>query len=296
MDSIRSSAPIFKLERGSARELEESRDHMHIDERYQLLRQLGRGTVGSVYLARRLDTAERIALKIHHARALDGTGSPCASARETALVRRIDHPSVLRVHDWGLSCEGLGYLTMELLDGRSLVAHARQESLCWPAIRRLMLRICAAVEATHEAGVVHADLEPGNIFVLDADPSIKVLGFGRARLEHEPGTGAGQGPEALGTPGYMSPEQIRGESLDRRSDLYSLGVLLYELLCRRPPFTGASSEEVIARQLGARVPRLVVNPGLVGGRIEAIISRALSARREDRFASVAELEHALASL
>jgi serine/threonine-protein kinase len=204
---------------------------------YAIERELGRGGMGTVYLASRADEAfeKKVAIKVTR-----GTlGSPEAVERfkrERQILARIEHPNVARLLDGGATEDGLPYLVMEYIEGRPLHAYCDERQLATAARLKLFLEVCAAVEYAHHKLVVHRDLKPGNILVT-ADGVPHLLDFGIAKLiDPETGAGAVQATVIAFTPWYASPEQVLGEPVTTATDVYSLGVLLYELLTGHGPY------------------------------------------------------------
>ena len=208
-----------------------------IANRYLVERELGRGGMGCVYLAKDEQLGERVALKVIAASL--GSGDPAAAAerfrREVSAARKITHPNVIRIHDL-VEDSGQLLLSMEYVEGMTLQAYlGRVGTLKLDEARHLLGQVCEGLNAAHLAGVVHRDLKPGNVLV-DAEKRVKVIDFGLAKASFLAGmTATGL---ILGTPEYMAPEQVRGLACDARSDLYSLGAMAYHALCGRPPFAG----------------------------------------------------------
>jgi serine/threonine-protein kinase len=204
---------------------------------YAIERELGRGGMGTVYLAARADEAfeKKVAIKVTR-----GTlGSPEAVERfkrERQILARIEHPNVARLLDGGATEDGLPYLVMEYIEGRPLHAYCDEKHLSTAARLRLFLQVCAAVEYAHHKLIVHRDLKPGNILVT-ADGVPRLLDFGIAKLiDPDSGPDAAQATLIAFTPWYASPEQVLGEPVTTATDIYSLGVLLYELLTGHGPY------------------------------------------------------------
>ncbi|HYG63748.1 MAG TPA: serine/threonine-protein kinase, partial [Thermoanaerobaculia bacterium] len=210
---------------------------------YRLLRRLGAGGMGSVYLARRDDGLyeREVAVKILRS-GLEGTGALHRFLAERQILARLEHPGIARLYDGGRTTGGRPFLVMELVDGLPLDEYCDRHRLGVEERLRLFVRICAAVQHAHQNLLVHRDLKPANILVT-AEGEPKLLDFGIAkRLGPESADGAdGSGPVTrtglrVMTPSYASPEQVRGEAITTASDVYSLGVLLYELLAGRSPY------------------------------------------------------------
>ncbi|MDC3960002.1 protein kinase domain-containing protein [Polyangium jinanense] len=260
--------------------------------RYEVTARLGAGGMGAVWRVHDRSLDEDVALKVILP---DRVGDPAALARfrdEVKIARKITHPNVCRVFDLGES-ETLTFLTMELVEGSTL-RHLLAAELLSPARALDMLQqIVDGVAAAHERGVVHRDLKPENVLVR-RDGRCLVADFGLAR---EPGIGAvTTAAGAVGTPAYMSPEQLKGEKLDIRSDVFALGIVGYELLTGRSPFGQGSPGTISTAILRSEPPPLEV-PGLAEPVLQGlreVLSRALAKDPDGRFASAGELGAALA--
>jgi len=209
--------------------------------RYEVLSLLGEGAFGAVYLALDPRLNREVALKVPHSRRLKNQTDRAQFLREAQLVATLQHPALVHVFD--VSCEGDEcYMVMEYIQGQTLAALLRGSRLTQRAAALLIAEVAEAVHEAHKVGLVHCDLKPGNILI-DAAGSPHVTDFGLAVLEAEQRSQAG---ERLGTPAYMAPEQVRGDAhrLDGRTDLWSLGVMLYEMLCARRPFHGENVHQV----------------------------------------------------
>ncbi|MFN7942810.1 MAG: protein kinase [Thermoanaerobaculia bacterium] len=213
---------------------------------YRILREIGAGGMGTVYQAVHRDYPKSVALKVIRSH-LDGDLLRRRFQRERDILAALDHASIARLYDGGRTSDGSPFIAMELVDGPSLGAYAARAGLALRERIELFLRVCGAVEFAHARGVVHRDLKPSNILV-DGTGCPKLLDFGVAKLVE----GDGKGDEAtltaagLMTPEYASPEQVRGGEIGPASDIYSLGVVLYELLTGRRPYElrGRTAREV----------------------------------------------------
>lgn len=268
--------------------------------RYRVLRRLGQGGIGRVYRAEQASLDREVALKVIRP---DRRADPIISARflrEARAAGRIRSPHVVTLFDCGSDDEGELYIAMELLKGESLAERLKHGP---PISAREGLRIAVGVAkglaAAHEAGVLHRDLKPGNVFLCD-DGTVKVLDFGIAKLLDED-----QGKDGLtglhrivGTPIYMSPEAALRRPLTAASDLYSLGVLMYEMFTGKPPFKTGSPLETLRAHLRCPVPKLTdTSPWLqVPKSLEDLIDRLLAKEASDRPDTAEELVDLLESI
>ncbi len=253
-------------------------------QRYRVQRLLGKGGMGAVYLADDEVLGELVALKvISSAFAVDEVAMTARFRREAAAARRVSSPSVIRIHDLGEARPGLLYLSMEYFAGRTLSELIAQRGVVPLRDAQDMLQqIAAGLEAAHLAGVVHRDLKPSNVLVGERG-LIKIIDFGLATTAVADGltaTGA-----ILGTPHYMAPEQLRGKSVDARTDIYALGALAYHLVCGRPPFAGDNPIAIGFAHLSEPVvPPREVRKDVSAG-LDAAILAALAKAPEERPAS-----------
>ncbi len=254
---------------------------------YRLLRRISQGGMGIVYLAERVDGNLRqpVAFKLLHLSEADNEAVARRFSSERGILSRLSHPWIARLIDGGLTAEGRPFLATEFVDGERVDRWAAS-GVSREAVLGLFVRICDAVEYAHRRMVIHRDLKPANILVTGPDEP-RLLDFGVARLlDVEGESGEPAGPEL--TLAYASPEQIRGSGLSAATDVYSLGVLLYELLSGRQPFDGCrDAVELRDRVLGGRYPE---PQDREGGRLPrdltAIIGKAMQANEGDRYQSV----------
>ena len=261
--------------------------------RYELLEELGRGAMGVVYRAQDPVIGRPVAVKTLRL-SEEGTGITRAEliARfqtEARAAGLLTHPNIVTVYDAGEE-EGLFYITMELVEGRSLQALLDAgQSFPTPRTLRLMEQVCSALEFAHQRNIVHRDIKPANL-MLTEDDTVKITDFGTAKILQ---FGTAQTAHVIGTPSYMSPEQIKGKPVDGRSDIFSLGVILYELVTGEKPFPGQNITTVIYKIVNEDPipPRELdssVHPGL-----SYVITRALAKLPEGRYQSCRELLDAL---
>jgi serine/threonine protein kinase len=227
--------------------------------RYELLEPLGRGGMGMVYRARDRQLERLVAVKVLPAAMLHDEEFRARFRREARAAAGLTHPNIAVVHDTGEDsgpAEPVPYLVMELVEGVTLAELLRQAPPTADEAGRIVVAVLGALEHSHGRGVVHRDIKPANIMVHHADGRllVKVMDFGIARLMSESATRLTATGTRIGTPSYMSPEQADGRPADARSDLYSVGCVLYELLTGRPPFTGDSPAVVLFGHLHKTPP------------------------------------------
>src|ERR1700731_2009186 len=258
--------------------------------RYEIVGELGRGAMGVVYRAVDPVIGRTVAVKTIKLSA-EGTGltRPELLARFQTEAREagvLTHPNIVVVFDAGEE-EGLYYITMELVEGKSVQALLDAgHAFPLPRVLRIMEQTCNALHFAHERNVVHRDIKPANI-MLTGDDTVKVTDFGTAKILQF-GT-VQQTAHVMGTPSYMSPEQVKGRAVDGRSDIFSLGVMLYEMLTGEKPFPGQSITTVIYKIVNEEpIPPRTLNPSLHQG-LSAIVMRALAKDPELRYQSCREL-------
>jgi serine/threonine-protein kinase len=271
-------------------------------ERYRLVDLLGQGGMGCVYRAEHLAIGKQLAVKVLSPALAGDDECRTRFLREARAISHISHENIVEVTDFGVSDDGLTFLVMELLRGRGLAeVLAQGGAVPWRRAKPILLQICRAIHAAHEKGILHRDIKPENCHLIKrgGNPDfVKVLDFGLAKaLGPQTGieaslTGVGR---VLGTAEYMSPERVRDEPLDARSDVYSLGVLMYEVLTGSVPFAGEHYSQVFQQQLHA-LPvslRRVAPAADIPAAMEAVVLRALDKDPNRRFQTVRELAEAI---
>src|SRR5687767_6430029 len=261
-------------------------------DRYRIERELGRGGMATVYLARDLKLDREVAIKV----LLDELGvalGPERFRREITLATQLTHPHILPVYDSG-DADGQLYYVMPFVAGESLRDRLDvQRQLPVDEALRITCEIASALEHAHQRGIVHRDIKPENILLEGGQALVADFGIARAvsAIGDQKLTKTGV---SLGTPAYMSPEQAMADpTLDARSDIYSLGCVLYEMLAGTPPFTGPTAQAVIARHALAEVPSLTVARGTIPDEVEDAVMRAMAKVPADRFTTAAEFATAL---
>jgi eukaryotic-like serine/threonine-protein kinase len=223
-----------------------------IDGKYKLERRIGRGGMGAVYAARHTKFNKQVAIKLLSQDMIEEPTSFDRFQREAEASARIKHPNAVPVTDFGQTEDGIIYLVMEYIDGTSLRRLIEQEQRLAPKrVVDLGRQICSAIAAAHRAGVIHRDLKPDNIMIemIDNRETARVLDFGIAKLKDYQQRRITETGNVLGTPHYMSPEQCSGAPLDHRSDIYALGVVLYEMISGKLPFDAPSAPAIIVQQV-----------------------------------------------
>jgi len=262
--------------------------------RYQILRLLGEGGMGAVYEARHLFTGRHVALKLIHAVVARSPTARERFLREAQAPSSIGHAAIVEVLDAGVE-EETPYLALELLSGEDLASAIGAQRVEAGDLVRITSEVLGALDAAHEAGLVHRDIKPENVFLVEegGGPRVKLLDFGITRQLHGTDsklTGTGT---ILGTPYYMSPEQARGEPVDGRADVWSVGAMLYHGLAGRPPFQADNYNLLIVSILTTEAaPLATLRPELPAPLCE-VVDRALRRDREARWASAAEMRAAL---
>ncbi len=278
--------------------------------RYKVLRLLGEGGMGQVYLAEHSAIEKRMALKVLRAEYAHKGEIVTRFQQEAISASRIKHPNVLDVFDFGQLENGCFYLAMEFLEGNDLADElSRSRVLTAQRALPIALQICRALSAAHAKGVVHRDMKPENVFLqrtADGEEIVKIVDFGIAQLKPSNEEAAAQSTKhrrltrtgmIFGTPEYMAPEQASGKHADQRCDVYAVGIILYELFTGAVPFTGETFLGVLTKQLGDEPPPMrAVFPDLqISGELEAVILHALVKDPAHRYQSMSELSQALAA-
>ncbi|MGZ3405324.1 MAG: serine/threonine-protein kinase [Polyangia bacterium] len=266
---------------------------------FVLMEPLGSGGMGEVFLAQHESLGRQVAIKVLHAEHRHNARMHERFAREARIAGRVVHENVVAVTELHALDDGRPYMVMEYVDGDDLSVYG-ERGLSLVQFISLATQIADALGAAHRAGVVHRDLKPANILVTD-DGRIKLCDFGVARMAHGEDDRLTQTGQVLATPSYMSPEQATGEPVDERSDLYSLGVILWELAVGARPFEGRSfGEWVLLHATREPLPPSHAERTMLRGDIpealDAAILRCLAKRPEDRFVSAAELRDALGAI
>jgi eukaryotic-like serine/threonine-protein kinase len=265
-----------------------------IDNRYRLDSLIGVGGMGTVYRATRVLIGDEVAIKILHTDHRDASSSE-RFQREAQAAARLKHPNAVSIYDFGVSADGLQYLVMELLEGESLRERMGRGLLALAEVAEISSQVCAALDEAHRRQIVHRDIKPDNI-ILESTANgfrVKVLDFGIAKLRDDTASHLTKTGSVMGTPHYMSPEQCLGEELDSRADVYSVGIVVYEMLCGRVPFQAPVSTAVVVQHVSQPPPSLrSINPAIPQA-VEDVVLHAIQKSREARPATAGKLAHEL---
>src|SRR5262245_42208698 len=271
---------------------------------YRLLEPLGRGGMGEVHLALDTRLGRKVAVKLLLAEFTTDGERLQRFEQEARAASALNHPNIITVYEIG-EIEGRRFIVTEYVEGETLrqrMASAPQRRLRLKEAVKIAAQVAAALQAAHEAGITHRDIKPENVMLRD-DGLVKVLDFGLAKL-----SGARDGPQpaaesldtrsgiVMGTASYMSPEQARGEKVDHRTDIFSFGVMLYEMLAGRRPFEGVTASDVMAAVLTSEPVSLAEAVPEVLAPISRIVQRCLEKRPGQRFQSAGDLGFALEAL
>jgi eukaryotic-like serine/threonine-protein kinase len=268
-----------------------------LDRKYKLVRQLGDGGMAYVFAAERMHIGDVAAIKLHHDLAKD----PIKKRRfqlEAFTTAAVKHPNVVSIFDYDETEEAHPYLVLELLNGPTLSKQIQRGQIL--PVRRaieIISPVCAALNLAHQKGILHRDLKPSNIVLHhleDGTEVVKLIDFGIVKMLNEsdenPLTQQGF---VVGTPEYLSPERYSGRNIDARSDIYSLGVLMYRMLTGRVPFSGRSATEILQKHVKQPVPPISLLNESVPEEVEQVVLRALAKRPEERFSTSTEFASAL---
>ncbi len=271
---------------------------------FQVLEKIGTGGMGSVYKASQPAMNRTVAIKILHPKLAGRKDLTSRFRREARAMSQLTHPNTVKVFMYGeLEEDGSLYIVMEMLEGRNLNQTVRKEGpMAAERAIPVLIQVCGALQEAHDLGIVHRDLKPENIFLCRQGGLVdypKVLDFGLAKVterQMQPGSVIlTQEGMVFGTPEFMSPEQAQGKTLDARSDIYSLAVILYEVLTGKLPFSARTPMEYIQKHvmepaiaLNDRVPERKFPKGL-----EEVLARALAKKRDERFQTAADFAESL---
>jgi serine/threonine-protein kinase len=271
-----------------------------LDDKYRVEEPVGAGGMGAVYRARHLSMDRPVAIKFLHQRFVEDEAARNRFQTEARAAVKLCHPNAVSVTDYGQTSEGVIYIVMELLEGRTLrEILSREAPLETARATSIMLQTSDAVAAAHVAGIIHRDLKPSNILVTqsaDQPAVVKVLDFGIATFSADDDEDApvlAQSNTVIGTPRYMSPEQHNGNELTPAADVYSLGVILYEMLAGTVPFSGSTPAEIAEKHANTppHAPREII--AAIPEEVERVVMHALEKQPGDRPANAGEFRREL---
>ncbi len=258
--------------------------------RYQMVRQLARGGMAEVFLARDLLLDRPVALKVLFPEFSSDRSFVERFRREARAAANLNHPNIVSIFDWGEE-EGTYFIVMEFVDGLTLREVTRRQGTLAPTqAAEVAAEIASALHFAHLNGVVHRDVKPGNVMITERQ--VKVTDFGIARAG-DPAESLTQTGAVMGTATYFSPEQAQGQAVDARTDVYSLGVVLYEMVAGRPPFVGDSPVSIAYQHVRETPTPLREHNPQVPPAFEAIVAKAMAKNRDDRYATAEELRNDL---
>jgi serine/threonine-protein kinase len=269
-----------------------------VDGRYRVLEVIGRGGMGVVYRVEHLRMGKIAAMKVLHRDLASEPDVVARFEREAAAISKLHHPHTVQVFDFGNTGSAL-YLIMEYVRGVDLARMIQRDGpLPWSRAAPLLGQVCSALQEAHELGIVHRDLKPENVLVTRSGGGrdyAKVLDFGLAKLEERKSPSMTDKQQIVGTPYFMSPEQIRGDDVDARGDIYSFGALMFEVLTGQHLFTGSTAVGVLTKHLttepdapSMRAPKMGIDP-----RVDALCRKALAKDPSDRWQTAGELAQAI---
>jgi len=270
-----------------------------IADRYHVIRKLGEGGMGQVYLAEHVKMGRMSAIKVMTQALANDIDAVGRFNREAANASKMSHPNIAAIYDFGETPEGLIYLAMEFVEGESLTKLCEAlGALPAPRAADIARQVASALEAAHERGIVHRDLKPDNIMISrgrDGADLVKVVDFGIAKAAEGAGQKVTRTGLVVGTPEYMSPEQLTGDTLDGRSDLYALALVTFNMLTGMLPFTGQTTQEALLKRLTDRPLSLAeARSDLVWPpALQAVLDRALSRLASDRYQHASEFGDAI---
>jgi serine/threonine-protein kinase len=274
-----------------------------VADRYRVIRRLGEGGMGAVYLAEHVVIEKKIALKVLAIELARRQDLVARFLQEARSASRIGHENVIDISDFGQSAEGYVYIAMEYLEGQDLGQVVRAEgALAWARVRDILVQICRALRAAHDKGIVHRDMKPENIFLIQREGRpefVKILDFGIAKVMGVDASGPRLTRTGMifGTPEYMAPEQAEGKEADHRVDVYAVGCIAYHLMTGQTPFLAENFMAMLTKHLmedpvppSVRRPDLAITPEM-----DALVGKALEKDRDRRYQNMAEFLEAVST-
>lgn len=273
--------------------------------RYTLFEIMGRGGMGYVYLAQHNTLQKRVAIKVLASKYCSNEQQVERFVREAQAASKLEHDNVIDIYDFGSTPNRSAFIAMELLKGEDLASTLEREGrLPWSRTKKIILQICRALHVAHSKGVLHRDMKPENCYRIKRRSNkdfIKVLDFGLAKVtgdELNPQQSLTRTGTLFGTPEYMSPEQARGQKVDNRSDIYSVGVMLYEMLTGTVPFHGENFVGTLTQVAvdPPPAPSHVAPEAGITPQLEAVILKSMAKEPGERYQSMREFAEALAAI
>ncbi len=271
-----------------------------LNERYEILRQLGKGGMGEVFLANDSKINRHVSLKILHSDVASNKERLRRFHQEAKAISALNHPHIMTIYEFDKTADEIQFIVGEFIDGKTLNDYQNREKLGIGEALEIAIQAASALSAAHDAGIVHRDIKPENIMVR-RDGYIKILDFGLAKLIQPKSFHISDSEEMtrelnathpgaiMGTAAYMSPEQARGTKVDIRTDLWSLGVVLYETLTGQKPFSGQTPTDIMAAVLREEPPALSLHLENVPAELERIVSKSLEKKPENRYQTASEM-------
>ncbi|MBX9928540.1 MAG: serine/threonine protein kinase [Gemmatimonadaceae bacterium] len=272
-----------------------------VAERYHILKKLGEGGMGQVYLAEHVKMGRKSALKVMNPGMTQDADAIARFNREASNASRLNHPNICAIYDFGETPDGLIYLAMEFIEGESLTSLVeRNGALPAPRAASIIHQAGDALQVAHDAGIVHRDLKPDNIMIAkgrDGSDLVKVVDFGIAKASSSDAQKVTKTGLVVGTPEYMSPEQLAGDKLDGRSDLYSLGLVAFNCLTGKLPFPADSAQEAMIARLVEQPKTLAeIRPDIAWpAALQQVITKALTRDAAERYQSAAQFGREMAA-
>lgn len=273
-----------------------------VDDRYEVHALVGEGAMGAVFKVKDLERERCLALKVLRPECNEDAAIRKRFLDESKAVSNLRHENIAEIFDFGETNDGLLYFTMELLGGEELGERLRREGpLSWPEAKALVVQICRPLIEAHAQGIIHRDIKPANCFLTQSDTGklrVVLLDFGIAKNLGTEQTTMTQAGTVLGTASYMAPEQAQGEAIDARADVWSVGVVLYQMVTGRLPFEGEGIVQVLGKVLTADVPRpSSLDPtSTIAPELESVIMKALSRETGDRYPSMRAFSAAIEAI
>lgn len=262
-------------------------------EYYEIIGPLGAGNLSRVFQARHISSGRNLAIKMLHSHLCNDSLSVQRFQREAKALSRLNHPNLVSVEDFMISPDGIPFIIMDYLEGESLQQIlAREKSLGWQETASIFVQICKGLSHAHSKGIIHRDLKPGNVMIVlekNGNKQAKVVDFGLAKTNQTDSIGRiTQTGEVFGSPLYMSPEQCEGKTVDRRSDVYAVGCIMFECLTGKAPYHGKNIIDTLSMHLNSPVPEIPASSNVPPWMVETV-RKALAKDPAKRQQSIEDL-------